>query len=396
MGIFNRKKQKCSSTSPVAFMLNDSNAGDYLISNGYRSLASCPEIMTGVRKIAEICGLLSIHIMENQASGDIRIKDGLARKLDVEPYTLMTRKTFIETVVMNLILYGEGNSVVLPHTRNGYLDDLEPIQPNRVLFQATRNYKEYITEIDGKSYLPDEILHFVLNPDPIEPWKGRGLRISLRAIADDLAQAQATKTGFLRSKWKPSIVVKVDALTEEFASQDGRQKLLESYVKSNTAGEPWLIPAEQFQIDTIKPLTLTDLEISDTVEVDKRMAAAVLGVPPFILGIGDYNKEEWNNFINSTIKSIMTGLAQEMTRKLILSPTRYIKFNIYSLLDWDLQTTSSVFSSLSDRGFVTGNEVRKKVGLPPLDGLDELRVLENYIPFDMSSLQKKLVQGGEE
>jgi hypothetical protein len=33
--------------------------------------------------------------------------------------------------------------------------------------------------------------------------------------------------------------------------------------------------------------------------------------------------------------------------------------------------------------------------MSPLEGLDELRVLENYIPFDMAGLQKKLVQGGE-
>lgn len=389
------KKQKRSS-SPVAFVLNDGNADDYLISHGYRSLASCPEIMTGVRKIAEVCGLLTIFIMENQDNGDIRIRDELARKLDVEPYTLMSRKTYMETIVMNLLLYGNGNSVVLPHTRAGLITDLEPIIPNRVLFEGKPEKNTYTAYIDGKAYSPDEILHFVLNPDREEPWRGKGLRVSLRAIADDLAQAQATKTLFLRSKYKPSIVVKVDALTDEFASQEGREKLLESYVKSSKAGEPWLIPAEQFQIDTIKPLTLADLQISDAIEVDKRMAAAILGVPPFILGIGNYNKEEWNYFINTTIKSITTGIAQEMTRKLILSPKRYIKFNIFSLLDWDLQTISSVFSSLSDRGFVTGNEVRKKIGLPPAEGLDEFRVLENYIPYDMASMQKKLLQGGEQ
>jgi hypothetical protein len=33
--------------------------------------------------------------------------------------------------------------------------------------------------------------------------------------------------------------------------------------------------------------------------------------------------------------------------------------------------------------------------MSPMDGLDELRILENYIPYDMSALQKKLVQEGE-
>ena len=62
-------------------------------------------------------------------------------------------------------------------------------------------------------------------------------------------------------------------------------------------------------------------------------------------------------------------------------------------MDWDLQTISNVYGALSDRGFVTGNEVRDRIGMSPADGLDEFRVLENYIPYDMAALQKKLVQG---
>jgi hypothetical protein len=89
------------------------------------------------------------------------------------------------------------------------------------------------------------------------------------------------------------------------------------------------------------------------------------------------------------------GIQQEMTRKLIISPKWYVRFNIMSLLDWDIQTIANVFCSLSDRGFVTGNEVRDKMGMSPKDGLNELKVLENYIPWDMSSLQKKLIQEGE-
>jgi hypothetical protein len=33
--------------------------------------------------------------------------------------------------------------------------------------------------------------------------------------------------------------------------------------------------------------------------------------------------------------------------------------------------------------------------MSPREGLDDLRVLENYIPNDMSGLQKKLIQEGE-
>ena len=62
------------------------------------------------------------------------------------------------------------------------------------------------------------------------------------------------------------------------------------------------------------------------------------------------------------------------------------------MLDYDISTVASVYTQLQDRGDVNGNEVRDKIGLSPVDGLNEYKVLENYIPVDMTGMQKKLVQ----
>lgn len=361
---------------------------------GYTSLDKCPEVMTAVRRIAELIGSITIHLMNGTEKGDFRIKNELSRMIDITPMPNMTRSVWMQSIVSNLLLYGKGNSVVLPHTRAGYLRKLEPIAASRVSWQPI-GYDDYRVVIDGKAYKPDDVLHFVYNPDRFYLWKGRGVDVSLKDIANNLKQAEATKKGFLASKWKPSVIIKVDAMNQSFSSPELRDKMLQEYIQTEGAGQPWIIPGEQIDVETIKPLTLADLAISDTVEVDKRTVAAIFGVPPFLLGVGEYDKGAWNAFVQNTVRPIVLGIAQEMTKKLILSPNWYIRFNELSLMDWDLKTISDVYGALSDRGFITGNEVRDRIGMSPADGLDEFRVLENYIPYDMSALQKKLVQEGD-
>lgn len=380
-----------SRNNPIAFFMTDNSD---LCVPGFTPMDQVPEIQTACRRIAELIGSMTIHLMENKKNGDVRIVNELARMIDVTPEKHMTRSTWMQGIVMTLLLYGKGNAIVQPHTYKGYLEALEPIAAERVqLLPEENSFRKYKIAVDGKIKSPSNLLHFVYNPDKRYLWKGQGVTVSLKALADSLKQADKTKNVFMRSEWKPSIIVKVDALTEEFASPTGRQKLLESYTKPAVPGEPWLIPAEQFSVEQVRPLSLADLAIKDTVEMDKRTVAAILGVPPFLLGVGEFNREAWNNFIQNTIRLIALSIAQEMTNKLILSPSWYLKFNVRSLMDWDLNTLSNVYGGLSDRGIVDGNEVRDVIGMSPREGLDELRLLENYLPIDRLGDQKKLVQG---
>lgn len=361
---------------------------------GYVPLSCNPEIVTACTRIAELVSSMTIYLMANTDRGDVRIKNELSRKIDINPNKWMTRRTFMTGIVMNMLLYGKGNAVVIPHTSQGLLGSLEPIAADRVSFKC---YKDgYKVVIDNqREYNPDNLLHFVHNPHPRRLWEGQGYTVALRDVARSLSQANATKQGFMRSEWKPSLVVRVDALADGFSNKEGRQKLLDDYVSTNRAGQPWVIPDGVLAIDQVKPLSLQDLAISDTVTLDKKTVAAILGVPPYLLGVGEFKSEEWDAFINNTIRPICREIEQEMTRKLILSDKWYLMFNIASLYSYDLQKTASVYQGLMEHGIVTGNEVREKIGMEPRDGLDDLILLENYLPIDRLGDQKKLV-GNEE
>ena len=393
-----KKKQKMKTraepTSRTMSWLCSQEAFDTLTCQGYTSMDHNPEIITGVNKIAKLIGAMTIHLMQNTENGDVRVKNELSRKIDINPNTNMVRAAFIQWIVTTLFLYGDGNAVVYPQFRRGYLRDLKPVPAAMTSFIPDGIW-DYKVLINGAEYSPDEVLHFVLNPGNYYPWRGQGLQVALMDVANNLKQAAATEKGFMQSKWKPSIIVKVDALTEEFASPEGRSKLLADYIDTSQVGEPWMIPAEQFQVEQIKPLSLSDLALADMVQLDKKTVASILGVPPFVLGVGDFKRDEWNNFINSTIMPIAQMIEQELTKKLLYSQDLYFHFNPRSLYNYELRDLAAIADDQYIRGIRTGNEVRNWIGMSPVEGLDDLVILENYIPRGMIGDQSKLVQGGE-
>lgn len=393
------RKTRKSRAEPVqarsVVWMTDSAGFESLECKGYVRLSQNPEVSTAVDTISRLIGAMTIHLMRNTDRGDVREINALSRVVDIDPNPYMTRSNFISWIVRTLYLDGRGNAVVYPVTRRGYLRELRPVPPAFTAFVPDGIY-DYRIVIDGKEFEPNELLHFALNPSSYYPWKGEGYTLTLKDVANNLKQAAATEKGFMSSKWKPSLIVKVDALVDEFSSPEGRQKLLESYAMSGEAGEPWLIPAEQFDVQQVKPLTLSDLALADFVKLDKQTVAAILGVPPFVLGVGEFKREAWNAFISTTIMPIAENLQQELTRKLLYAPDLYFRFNSRSLFNYDLKDLASVADEQYVRGIMTGNEVRDWLNLEPLDGLDELVLLENYIPIDRLGDQKKLIQKGGE
>ena len=344
-------------------------------------------------RIAALVGAMTIHLMRNGENGDTRIKNELSRVVDVAPNRNMTRSSFIRWIVRTLYLDGDGNAVVWPRTENGYLRELIPIPAACAAFVPDGLW-DYGIEINGLRCDPQALLHFVLNPGSFYPWLGEGYRVTVSDVANALKQAAATSKGFMQSKWKPGLIVKVDALTEEFSTPAGRKKLLSDYVENTEAGEPWIIPAEQFSVEQVKPLTLGDLALAEFVKLDKQTVASVLNVPAFVLGVGEFKRDEWNNFISTSVMPLAHLIEQELTRKLLYSPELYFRFNPRSLMNYSMDELVKAGAEMVDHAALRRNEWRDWMGMAPDPDMDELIVLENYLPVTRLGDQKKLNQGG--
>lgn len=387
--LFDKKEETKQKPTQQEIWLDQLNQ---MVSN-YTPIVDTPEVQIALDRIAELIGSMTIHLKKNTEKGDERVVNGLSRKIDIEPNSKMTRSILIQGIVKNMLIYG--NAIVVPtYTKEGYIDELKPLDMRGITFvENETGYR--IKTIDGIEINNDEFLHFRLNPDLNRPYVGRGYKVYLKDVTDQLNTSRSTITDFMNNRMIPSVVIRVDALTDEFKEEAGKESIYNQYVKRTSAGQPWIIPADLIDIQTIAPLSLKDIAIDDTVKLGKETVANIFGMPAFLLGIGEFEEKAYNHFIRTRIMSIGKIISEELTKKLLFDPDLYFKLNPRSLYAYDTMELANVGADMFTKGIMTGNEVRDWLDLSHKDGLDELIILENYINLDDIDKQGKL-KGGDQ
>lgn len=356
---------------------------------GYHRLIDSPEVSACINRICAILSSATIYLMENQKLGDVRIRDGMSRLVDIAPWPgVMTRSLWMDWIFSTMLGEGDGESFVLPEIEDGQFARLRPMPGAAAL--PLGDGDDYYVSWRGQRYHPSEVLHYRLFADPQHPWKGRGYRVQLKQVVEALSNSDAVKKSLTSPDYKPPLCVFVNSDTD-FSDTKKRDKFRDQYLADAKDGKPWILPADLLKIEQIKPLTLADLAIKDTVELDKRTVASIFGAPPHMVGIGPYDPKAHNAFVRAEIIHMASVFEQETTLKLLESPKRYYKINRRRLYDYDLKTLIDIDNSMADRGYLCGDEVREDADRDPI-GLTEHKVLENYIPYDMSAHQKKLTQ----
>ena len=166
---------------------------------GYHLLSDAPEVSAAVGIIAGLIASMPLHLMENTKKGDVRVRDQLSRKIDIEPWKLGTRSTWMQWIVETMLT--EGEAVVIPQTSGSLIADLPPA-PGAALYRPTGS-DTYYARYKGLDFDADSILHFRFRPDPDYPWKGIGPDIQLRQVVDSILQTAQTKTAYMSSEYKP-------------------------------------------------------------------------------------------------------------------------------------------------------------------------------------------------
>lgn len=377
-------KQNARAATPIGIWMSSSGS----MPIGYHRILDSPEIGSCINRMAEIISCCTLYLMQNGKDGDKRIKGGLSRLVDIEPWPgMMDGHAWKAWIVTELLGNGDGNAFILPRFEAGRIAALEPMPGAIIIPGADR--RSYTVQWRERVYNPDSLVHIKLFPDPDEPWRGRGYRFQASRLAASLGQTADLKDSLNAPDYKPPMIVYIDS-DADYTSDTKREELRKRYLEDADKGKPWMLPKDLISVQQLDPLSLNDLAIKDTVELDKRTAAAIFGMPPFLLGVGNFDEKAYNNFIHGPVLNICKAIESQLTLGILESEDLYYQFNRRKLYSYDLASLMTIDLAMMDRGVVNGDEVRDDDNRSPA-GLKEFRVLENYIPWDAAGNQTKLL-----
>jgi HK97 family phage portal protein len=202
-----------------------------------------------------------------------------------------------------------------------------------------------------------------------------GMTLAANKTAGRLFAAGMNASGFLE--------------TQQSLQEDDRErltKIMNDYSGSDSAGKMMILEGGmKWNGMSMKPI---DAQLLATMGFNIEEIGRWLEMPPILLGHNASGQTMWGTGVESIIQAWYTlGLRAKLTRiessisKRLLQPADrlkyFVRFNVDGLLRGDSASQANLFSAAAQNGWLTRNEIRKLLDLPPMPGGDELTVQVN-------------------
>lgn len=274
---------------------------------------------------------------------------------------------------------------------NGRITALYPVAPQLVSVDRLNNGSlQYEWTEDGKHFklLDSEVLHirgFGGNP------LGGLSTLQFGRGAFGLAQAQDRAAGeTFRNGLRPS-----GALTfSEWLSKENREiaetKLVEKFAGAQNAGRPMVLEGgSKWESLTITP---EDAQMLESRGFSLEEICRFFGVPPFMIGHTEKStswgtgiEQQTIGFQKFTLRRRLKRIEQAVAKQLLSPADRSagvtVEFNIEGLLRADTESRAAFYTSMTQIGAMTINEVRALENLPPVEGGNVARMQMQNVPI---------------
>lgn len=304
------------------------------------------------------------------------------------PNSFQTSLEFRECLERSFCLWGNGYAEI--KKIGGRVVGLNFLRPDRMRprWDLQKGLIYDFTTWDGKPkvFSPDQILHIKnFSDDGLI-----GVSPLLRYVMEHALSAQTFGLSFLKNGGRPSGYLKHKTgrpASEEAVNKYKNDWQAEYGGPENAGKTPVLWNDSEYVALSVPPEEAQLLETAKRLTGD--IAGAIYGVPLNLLGqpseTATYASSEQFaiDFIKHCIRPQAVRYEMAFNKALFFKePNVYCELDLDGLQRGDSAAQASYFTSLTQNGIMTRNEVRRKLNLPEILGADELTVQSNLIDLD--------------
>lgn len=327
---------------------------------------------------------MQIFVMKN-GKREISRDSALWRLLHDSPNALMTPFEFYRSLLLDLVLRGNGYAVV---DRNG---DGEVV----AMFPVSADQMR-VEMIQGDETQFSTVYHYQLNgfvyhfsPDRILHLKGMGKGLIglsnlefMRPNLDESIKMQENSALLFGNGSSAKGILTVDHNLDEAA----RKKLAKKYSGIQLYNESglWILPVDMhYQQVSLSP---ADTQLLESRRFSVQEICRWFSVPEVLItGSSDKVEQAMDLFYKTTIRPLAINIEQSIRKNVFTAEQRekfLCEFNLDAMLRASLASRAEVYAKMVQNGIKTRNECRELENDPPLSGGDGLTVQNNLVPID--------------
>ena len=335
-----------------------------------------------VEILAQTISTLPLYVYRDK--GDGRVPDKMNRLwllLHERPNDWMTPSEFLSAMVVNRMLRGNAYALI-ERDGTGEPIALIPLSPDQMEVSVVDGGEVYVYYQDGDitALAPENVIH----------WKGLGngflglsKRDFMRATTNEAIRSQDNANSLYGKGSKPTGVLQTDSKL----SAEQVAALMTRFQTNMTSSGGGLIIADRGLKYSQMSLSPADAQLLETRRFTIEEICRWFGVPGVLVGTtgqttwGSGIEQIVSGFHKFTIGPLCKQLEQALERRLKHYEPITIEFKMDGLLRTDPASRAAFYSTMSQNGAMTRNEIRRLENLPPMEGGDELTAQSNLVPL---------------
>lgn len=329
-----------------------------------------PAVNRAVSLIANDIARLPLRIASQHADGSLIDQTGpTQRLLTQQPTQALHSHAWRRHIVREYLLHGNCYCWIQRSGRGEALQ-LVPLEAGTVRTEWQDGSLVYIHNDLGELY-PSDVLHFRM-PGGIDGLDGAGLVDVGREALAQLRSQQRVAASVAANTVQPRVVLKHPGkLSTEMAA--AAKAKFQANISGAGAGGTVLLQ-DGMTVETLN-VKVTDLDFIAVCNWSIAEVSRLTGVPVTMLSEHSHstfsNVVELNrSYLDTCLSHHVAMLSAEISAKLLPS-TRIVDFDTTALTRGTLGDQVAAWAVAVDRGVLTRNEMRQRLGLNPIEGLDE-------------------------